>query len=86
LLLSQAYPALLNIPLPRSKLVSDLSDAMEVVVKELIDSAGAGGASDVNASGVKSGSGSGTSTRAIRQGRGLGQENHGSALGVLRMW
>ncbi|KAF7312996.1 Cytochrome P450 [Mycena kentingensis (nom. inval.)] len=41
LLLSQAYPSLLNIPLPRSKLVSDLSDAMEIVIKQLVDAADA---------------------------------------------
>ncbi|KAJ6607569.1 cytochrome P450 [Mycena sp. CBHHK59/15] len=39
LLLSQAYPVLLKLPLPRSALVADLSNAMDAVVDGLTESA-----------------------------------------------
>ncbi|KAJ6626458.1 cytochrome P450 [Mycena sp. CBHHK59/15] len=39
LLLSQAYPILLKLPLPRSALVADLSNAMDAVVDGLTESA-----------------------------------------------
>ncbi|KAJ6496845.1 cytochrome P450 [Mycena vulgaris] len=42
LLLSQAYPILLKLPLPRSALVADLSNAMDAVVDGLTDAANSG--------------------------------------------
>ncbi|KAJ7803784.1 cytochrome P450 [Mycena olivaceomarginata] len=41
-LLSQAYPVLFKLPLPRSALVSDLSNAMDAVVDELANAAESG--------------------------------------------
>jgi hypothetical protein len=41
-LLSQAYPVLFKLPLPRNALVSDLSNAMDAVVDELANAAESG--------------------------------------------
>ncbi|KAJ6550845.1 cytochrome P450 [Mycena vulgaris] len=41
-LLSQAYPILFKLPLPRSALVADLSNAMDAVVNQLTDAAECG--------------------------------------------
>lgn len=42
LLLAQAFPILLKLPLPRSTLVADLSNAMDAVVDRLTDAAQSG--------------------------------------------